>query len=238
MEAHRTQSCISWRKARCRKWNEMSRDNGVGAHPHGGDTVEAPSSPAGEQRKCRGVGAGPASRPLLLAELLPPPGGQADAQSPGRARRGGPAPMRRKEKRLLQAVALALAALVLLPNVGLWALYRERQPDGSPRGSGAAMAPAAVQELHSRQKKTFFLGAEQRLKDWHNKEVIRRDAQRVGMEGAAECGHRVSVPWVCAHVLSVLGVHFLLFTSCLPPSFLITVPTFHPSDLGCQHQIH
>lgn len=145
MEAHRTQSCISWRKARCRKWNEMSRDNGVGAHPHGGDTVEAPSSPAGEQRKCRGVGAGPASRPLLLAELLPPPGGQADAQSPGRARRGGPAPMRRKEKRLLQAVALALAALVLLPNVGLWALYRERQPDGSPRGSGAAMAPAAVQ---------------------------------------------------------------------------------------------
>ncbi|NP_598950.2 polypeptide N-acetylgalactosaminyltransferase 10 [Mus musculus] len=88
--------------------------------------------------------------------------------------------MRRKEKRLLQAVALALAALVLLPNVGLWALYRERQPDGSPGGLGAAVAPAAVQELHSRQKKTFFLGAEQRLKDWHNKEAIRRDAQRVG----------------------------------------------------------
>ncbi|KAL6033043.1 hypothetical protein STEG23_032422 [Scotinomys teguina] len=53
--------------------------------------------------------------------------------------------MRRKEKRLLQAVALALAALVLLPNVGLWALYRERQPDGSPGGSGVAVAPAAVQ---------------------------------------------------------------------------------------------
>jgi hypothetical protein len=123
----------------------MPRDDGVGAHPHGGDTVEAPGSPAGEQRKCRGVGAGPASRPLLLAELLPPPGGRADAQSRGRARRGGPAPMRRKEKRLLQAVALALAALVLLPNVGLWALYRERQPDGSPGGLGAAVAPAAVQ---------------------------------------------------------------------------------------------
>lgn len=74
--------------------------------------------------------------------------GRADAQSRGRrggARRGGPAPMRRKEKRLLQAVALALAALVLLPNVGLWALYRERQPDGSPGGSGVAVAPAAVQ---------------------------------------------------------------------------------------------
>lgn len=53
--------------------------------------------------------------------------------------------MRRKEKRLLQAVALVLAALVLLPNVGLWALYRERQPDGTPGGSGAAAAAAAGQ---------------------------------------------------------------------------------------------
>lgn len=58
------------------------------------------------------------------------------------------------------------------------------------------------------------MGAEQRLKDWHNKEAIRRDAQRVGMEGAAECGHRVSVPWVYVHVLNVLEVsgplvHFL-----------------------------
>lgn len=59
-----------------------------GAHPRGGDTVEAPGSPTGEQRKCRGVGAGPAPRPLLLADLLPPPGGEADAQSRGRARRG------------------------------------------------------------------------------------------------------------------------------------------------------
>lgn len=75
-------------------------------------------------------------------------GGRADAQSRsgrGGARRGGPAPMRRKEKRLLQAVALALAALVLLPNVGLWALYRERQPDSSPAGPGVAVAPAVVQ---------------------------------------------------------------------------------------------
>uniref|UniRef100_A0A8C9H659 Polypeptide N-acetylgalactosaminyltransferase n=1 Tax=Piliocolobus tephrosceles TaxID=591936 RepID=A0A8C9H659_9PRIM len=88
--------------------------------------------------------------------------------------------MRRKEKRLLQAVALVLAALVLLPNVGLWALYRERQPDGTPGGSGAAVAPAAGQGSHSRQKKTFFLGDGQKLKDWHDKEAIRRDAQRVG----------------------------------------------------------
>nr|XP_020025103.1 polypeptide N-acetylgalactosaminyltransferase 10-like isoform X1 [Castor canadensis] len=88
--------------------------------------------------------------------------------------------MRRKEKRLLQAVALVLAALVLLPNVGLWALYRERQPDGTPGGSGAAVAPAAGQGSHSRQKKTSFLGDGQKLKDWHDKEAIKRDAQRVG----------------------------------------------------------
>nr|XP_023473134.1 polypeptide N-acetylgalactosaminyltransferase 10 isoform X2 [Equus caballus] len=88
--------------------------------------------------------------------------------------------MRRKEKRLLQAVALVLAALVLLPNVGLWALYRERQPDGTPGGSGAAVAPAAGQGSHNQQKKTFFLGDGQKLKDWHDKEAIRRDAQRVG----------------------------------------------------------
>uniref|UniRef100_A0A8C0CFG6 Polypeptide N-acetylgalactosaminyltransferase n=1 Tax=Balaenoptera musculus TaxID=9771 RepID=A0A8C0CFG6_BALMU len=88
--------------------------------------------------------------------------------------------MRRKEKRLLQAVALVLAALVLLPNVGLWALYRERQPDGTPGGSGAAVAPAAGQGSHNQQKKTFFLGDGQKLKDWHDKEAIKRDAQRVG----------------------------------------------------------
>ncbi|XP_053422689.1 polypeptide N-acetylgalactosaminyltransferase 10 isoform X2 [Nycticebus coucang] len=88
--------------------------------------------------------------------------------------------MRRKEKRLLQAVALVLAALVLLPNVGLWALYRERQPDGTPGGSGAAVAPAAGQGSHNRQKKTLFLGDGQKLKDWHDKEAIWRDAQRGG----------------------------------------------------------
>uniref|UniRef100_A0A8C0Q8U5 Polypeptide N-acetylgalactosaminyltransferase n=2 Tax=Canis lupus familiaris TaxID=9615 RepID=A0A8C0Q8U5_CANLF len=88
--------------------------------------------------------------------------------------------MRRKEKRLLQAVALVLAALVLLPNVGLWALYRERQPDGTPGGSGAAVVPAAGLGSHNQQKKILFVGDGQKLKDWHDKEAIRRDAQRVG----------------------------------------------------------
>lgn len=58
------------------------------------------------------------------------------------------APMRRKQKRLLQAVGLALAALVFLPNVGLWSLYRERQLEGggAAGGDGAANAGAAAGE--------------------------------------------------------------------------------------------
>nr|XP_032628177.1 polypeptide N-acetylgalactosaminyltransferase 10-like isoform X2 [Chelonoidis abingdonii] len=50
--------------------------------------------------------------------------------------------MRRKQKRLLQAVGLALAALVFLPNVGLWSLYRERQLEG---GAGGAAAEGEAQ---------------------------------------------------------------------------------------------
>lgn len=46
--------------------------------------------------------------------------------------------MRRKQKRLLQALGLALAALVFLPNVGLWSLARDQRP---PHG---AASPAQV----------------------------------------------------------------------------------------------
>lgn len=40
--------------------------------------------------------------------------------------------MRRKQKRLLQFVGLAVVALLFLPNVGLWSLYRDRVFDNSP----------------------------------------------------------------------------------------------------------
>ncbi|KAK4814164.1 hypothetical protein QYF61_009982 [Mycteria americana] len=50
--------------------------------------------------------------------------------------------MRRKQKRLLQAVGLALAALVFLPNVGLWSLYRERQLEGGGAAGGEGAAAA------------------------------------------------------------------------------------------------
>lgn len=50
--------------------------------------------------------------------------------------------MRRKQKRLLQAVGLVLAALVFLPNVGLWSLYRERQLEGGGAAGGEGAAAA------------------------------------------------------------------------------------------------
>uniref|UniRef100_A0A8C3E790 Polypeptide N-acetylgalactosaminyltransferase n=1 Tax=Corvus moneduloides TaxID=1196302 RepID=A0A8C3E790_CORMO len=93
--------------------------------------------------------------------------------------------MRRKQKRLLQAVGLALAALVFLPNVGLWSLYRERQLEGggAAGGDGAAAVGAAAGEApasYVRQKKDHYFADGQRKKDWHNKEAIRRDSERVG----------------------------------------------------------
>ncbi|XP_026541563.1 polypeptide N-acetylgalactosaminyltransferase 10 isoform X2 [Notechis scutatus] len=109
--------------------------------------------------------------------------------------------MRRKQKRLLQAVGLALAALVFLPNVGLWALYRERQLDavggggdgragaggaaaGGARGGAPPGAAAAAREeaqgFHARQRNEAYLGNRQRKKDWHDREAIKNDLQRTG----------------------------------------------------------
>lgn len=72
-------------------WPGLGTGGAGGDPPLGGGAVAEPGSPAGEQRKCRGVGAGPAPRPLLLAELLPP-GGQAGGLTLGAGgRAAGPA---------------------------------------------------------------------------------------------------------------------------------------------------
>uniref|UniRef100_A0A8C5LZM8 Polypeptide N-acetylgalactosaminyltransferase n=1 Tax=Leptobrachium leishanense TaxID=445787 RepID=A0A8C5LZM8_9ANUR len=60
--------------------------------------------------------------------------------------------MRRKQKRLLQAVGLVLAALLFLPNVGLWSLYRERQLEGTGGNNGG---PEAAQVVLVKQKDDF-----------------------------------------------------------------------------------
>ena len=49
--------------------------------------------------------------------------------------------MRRKEKRLLQIVGLLVAALLFVPNVGLWSLYKDRVFDSSDPVEGPAGVP-------------------------------------------------------------------------------------------------
>uniref|UniRef100_A0A8C7R1U2 Polypeptide N-acetylgalactosaminyltransferase n=1 Tax=Oncorhynchus mykiss TaxID=8022 RepID=A0A8C7R1U2_ONCMY len=79
--------------------------------------------------------------------------------------------MRRKEKRLLQFAGLLIAALIFLPNVGLWSLYRDRVFENSPAGPGENVRPQKDAQVGR--------GGMQR-KDWHDYEAIRRDAARSG----------------------------------------------------------
>uniref|UniRef100_A0AAX7VRZ8 Polypeptide N-acetylgalactosaminyltransferase n=1 Tax=Astatotilapia calliptera TaxID=8154 RepID=A0AAX7VRZ8_ASTCA len=76
--------------------------------------------------------------------------------------------MRRKEKRLLQFAGLLIAALLFLPNVGLWSLYRDRVFDNSLY---TVDAPIQVTQVG--------LDGVRRI-DWHDYEAIRRDAARMG----------------------------------------------------------
>uniref|UniRef100_A0A4W4FUE5 Polypeptide N-acetylgalactosaminyltransferase n=1 Tax=Electrophorus electricus TaxID=8005 RepID=A0A4W4FUE5_ELEEL len=81
--------------------------------------------------------------------------------------------MRRKEKRLMQFAGLLIVALLFLPNVGLWSLYRDRMFENSPEfveGPGGLMSS----EL------SYSSCDGVRRKDWHDYEAIRRDAARTG----------------------------------------------------------
>ncbi|XP_071760409.2 polypeptide N-acetylgalactosaminyltransferase 10-like isoform X1 [Centroberyx gerrardi] len=83
--------------------------------------------------------------------------------------------MRRKEKRLLQFAGLLIAALLFLPNVGLWSLYRDRVFDNSPDTVDGPGGIPVIQGLN-RMGKDGQVGR----KDWHDYEAIRRDAARSG----------------------------------------------------------
>uniref|UniRef100_A0A8C7WR90 Polypeptide N-acetylgalactosaminyltransferase n=1 Tax=Oryzias sinensis TaxID=183150 RepID=A0A8C7WR90_9TELE len=76
--------------------------------------------------------------------------------------------MRRKEKRLLQVAGLLVAAVLFLPNVGLWSLYRERVLENSP---AAADGPGKVAQVGSDGVRRI---------DWHDYKAMRRDAARAG----------------------------------------------------------
>ncbi|XP_042286068.1 polypeptide N-acetylgalactosaminyltransferase 10-like [Thunnus maccoyii] len=88
--------------------------------------------------------------------------------------------MRRKEKRLLQFAGLLIAALLFLPNVGLWSLYKDRVFDNSPDiGDGPGGIPS-IQGLNQ-MRKVAQVGLDGvRRTDWHDYEAMRKDAARVG----------------------------------------------------------
>ncbi|XP_078122800.1 polypeptide N-acetylgalactosaminyltransferase 10-like [Sander vitreus] len=88
--------------------------------------------------------------------------------------------MRRKEKRLLQFAGLLIAALLFLPNVGLWSLYRDRVFDNSP---DTVDGPGGIPQIQgvNRVGKDAQVGRDGvRRKDWHDQEAIKRDSSRSG----------------------------------------------------------
>uniref|UniRef100_A0A8V0XBU9 Polypeptide N-acetylgalactosaminyltransferase like 6 n=1 Tax=Gallus gallus TaxID=9031 RepID=A0A8V0XBU9_CHICK len=83
--------------------------------------------------------------------------------------------MKRKQKRFLQMTLLFTAALIFLPDIGLWSLYREKhlvkpaepaEPQTIPLGLGDG------------QLFTWTDGLKR--KDWHDYESIQKDAMRSG----------------------------------------------------------
>ncbi|XP_061659269.1 polypeptide N-acetylgalactosaminyltransferase 10-like isoform X1 [Syngnathoides biaculeatus] len=89
--------------------------------------------------------------------------------------------MRRKEKRLLQFAGLLIAALLFLPNVGLWSLYRDRVFDrpAVTAADGAGGGPQ-TQRLNQMRKVAQVGQDGVRRMDWHDYNAIKRDASRVG----------------------------------------------------------
>ncbi|KAM7397641.1 hypothetical protein PAMA_005788 [Pampus argenteus] len=88
--------------------------------------------------------------------------------------------MRRKEKRLLQFAGLLIAALLFLPNVGLWSLYRDRMFDNSPETADGPDGFPPIQGVNRMGKDTQVGRDGTRRKDWHDYETIRREASRSG----------------------------------------------------------
>ncbi|XP_073424001.1 polypeptide N-acetylgalactosaminyltransferase 10 isoform X1 [Dendrobates tinctorius] len=82
--------------------------------------------------------------------------------------------MRRKQKRVLQAVGLGLAALLFLPNVGLWSLYREKQLEGAGGSNGDGQVPLI------RHKDEYVNDKGPGKKDWHDYDYMRREHDRLG----------------------------------------------------------
>ncbi|XP_011358645.1 polypeptide N-acetylgalactosaminyltransferase-like 6 [Pteropus vampyrus] len=83
--------------------------------------------------------------------------------------------MKRKQKRFLQMTLLFMVALIFLPNIGLWSLYKDKH---------------LVKSTEPGEQQTFPLGLGDgqfyawtdglRRKDWHDYESIQKEAMRAG----------------------------------------------------------
>uniref|UniRef100_A0A4W4GIF5 Polypeptide N-acetylgalactosaminyltransferase like 6 n=1 Tax=Electrophorus electricus TaxID=8005 RepID=A0A4W4GIF5_ELEEL len=87
--------------------------------------------------------------------------------------------MKRRQKRALQMAFLFMAALIFLPNVGLWSLYRDKHLLKTHE------AGEAGEQVSGRGRCRYpFSGLGWtdglRRRDWHDNDSIRRDELRTG----------------------------------------------------------
>ncbi|XP_027755162.1 polypeptide N-acetylgalactosaminyltransferase-like 6, partial [Empidonax traillii] len=83
--------------------------------------------------------------------------------------------MKRKQKRFLQMTLLFTAALIFLPDIGLWSLYKEKHLVKPPEPAEPQTLPLG---LGDGQLFTWTDGLKR--KDWHDYESIQKDAMRSG----------------------------------------------------------
>ncbi|XP_043916360.1 polypeptide N-acetylgalactosaminyltransferase-like 6 [Protopterus annectens] len=98
--------------------------------------------------------------------------------------------MKRKQKRFLQMALLFTVALIFLPNIGLWSLYKERhlksetsdQTQQEDRECGpTSLTKNVCQEgfpMSDSQLNSWTDGLKR--KDWHDYETMQKDALRSG----------------------------------------------------------
>ncbi|KAM6401839.1 polypeptide N-acetylgalactosaminyltransferase-like 6 isoform 2-T2 [Pluvialis apricaria] len=83
--------------------------------------------------------------------------------------------MKRKQKRFLQMTLLFTAALIFLPDIGLWSLYKEKHLVKPAESAEPQTLPSG---LGDGQLFTWTDGLKR--KDWHDYESIQKDAMRSG----------------------------------------------------------
>ncbi|XP_053920611.1 polypeptide N-acetylgalactosaminyltransferase-like 6 isoform X2 [Cuculus canorus] len=83
--------------------------------------------------------------------------------------------MKRKQKRFLQMTLLFTAALIFLPDIGLWSLYKEKHLVKPAEPAEPQTLPLGLGDGH-----LFTWTDGLKRKDWHDYESIQKDAMRSG----------------------------------------------------------